>query len=128
MTESPVFLRRTGPHRPILVLVALAGLLAFSLAAAGPGAAHAHAQQQDPGRANAGGGGGAGWDTLISTLQSLVPVAGAIGLLVGIGIWGLAGPNSAQKAVGVGVIGTAALGLVIGSFAADLAAMFTQFI
>lgn len=148
MTARPVF-RRSGPPRPILVLVALSALLAFSLAAVGPGAASARAQE-DPDRANAptapggrvapgaspgdaagglgGGGGGAGWDPLISTLTALVPIAGSIGLLIGIGIWGSAGPNSAQKAVGVGVIGTTGLGLVIGSFAADLAALFSQFI
>jgi hypothetical protein len=142
--------RSTGTARIALALLALAACLALSLAAAGPAAAQEGpddanapaapggkiAPGKSPGEAadNLGeegggdGGGGAGWSPLISALQSLVPVAGAIGLLIGLGIWGSAGANSAQKQVGLGVMGTACLGLVIGSFAADLAAMFTQWI
>jgi len=119
---------------PTLVLALLAALLLATLAAGPLAAAAVAADKPDsagesPGEAaqNAGGAGG-GWDPLISTLQGIVPIAGALGMLAGIGIWASAGPNRAQRGLGQSVVGCAGCGLAIGLFAPDLAALFTQFI
>ncbi len=104
---------------PILRTMTFA-ILTLALLAAGPLAPAATAAPP--------GGGGGGWDPLISTLMGIVPVAGALGMLAGVGIWASAGPNRAQQRVGQSVASCAACGLAIGLFAPDLAALFTQFI
>ncbi len=117
-TQNPTAARLFA-KAPILRMAA-AVILALALLAAGPLAPAATAAEP--------GGGAGGWGPLISTLQSVVPIAGALGMLAGLAIWGSAGPNSAQKRLGTSVIGCAGCGLVMGMFAPDLAALFTQFI
>jgi hypothetical protein len=102
-----------------LLLVALISLSALFLMGA-LGAAPAYAES--------GGSPGAGWNPLISALEGLVPVAGAIGMTLGLLIIASSGTNSNHKALGLTVVGGAAAGTFVGFFATDIAAFLTQWI
>lgn len=96
----------------------LRALLFAAFALAGPFAGEAFAAEK--------GGGVGGWDPLISFLETIVPIAGGVGMIAGVAIYAASGPSSQGRTLGASVFGSALGGLFIGFVARDLATLFVQ--
>lgn len=116
LTQYPELLRTLTR-----ALVATAALYALSIIL-DPTIAHA-----EPLNSKGGWGGGV-WSPLINVVSTLLQGLGTLGMLLGLALKAVAGPDEMKHALSHRVMGGAAMGLMVGLLAVDISNLFMSWV